>query len=164
MKLTDDEKHMKRALRKAKEALALGEVPVGCVIVREGKVIATGRNMRETRRSAVAHAEINAINAACRKVGAWRLCDCELYVTLEPCPMCAGAIINARIKRVIWGAPDKKAGAFGSVADISEFDLNHSVEVCPGVLESECAELISEFFRALRVEKKKPVNNNTGDE
>lgn len=163
MKLTEDEKYMKKALRKAQQAYALGEVPVGCVIVKDGKVIASGRNMRETKQSAVAHAEINAISAACRKTGAWRLCDCDIYVTLEPCPMCAGAIINARVRRVIWGAPDKKAGAFGSVADISVFDLNHSVEIRGGVLEDECAGLISDFFRSLRVEKKKPVNNETGD-
>ncbi len=153
--MTEDEKYMKKAIRKAKEAAALGEVPVGCVIVREGKVIATGRNMRETKRSALAHAEIMAIRSACRKTGAWRLCDCDIYVTLEPCPMCAGAIINARARRVIWGAPDKKAGAFGSVADMSVFDLNHSIEINGGVLEEECASLVSEFFRALREEKKK---------
>jgi len=164
MKLTEDEKYMKIALRKAREASRRGEVPVGCVIVRDGRIISYGRNTREAKQSALAHAELNAIGKACRKLGSWRLCGCDLYVTLEPCPMCAGAILNARIRRVIWGAPDKKAGAYGSVGDMSAFDMNHTVLVTGGVLADECADVISDFFRTLRVEKKKPVNNDSGDE
>lgn len=150
IRLTDDEKFMKRALSKAGEAAAVGEVPIGAVIVYGGKVIASGKNMRETKANALLHAEITAIDRACRKLGAWRLCDCVMYVTLEPCPMCAGAIINSRIKRVVFGAYDPKAGAFGSVMDINSFPLNHKCEVTGGVLEVECAEALSSFFRELR--------------
>ncbi len=148
-----DEKFMRHAIRRAKAAQALGEVPIGAVIVKDGKIISSGKNMRETKTNALLHAEITAIDRACKKLGAWRLCDCTLYVTLEPCPMCAGAIINSRIKRVVFGAYDKKAGAFGSVMDINSFPLNHKCEVKSGVLEEECALLLSDFFRELRKKK-----------
>lgn len=148
-----DEKFMRHAIRRAEAAEALGEVPIGAVIVKDGKIISSGKNMRETKTNALLHAEITAIDRACKKLGAWRLCDCTLYVTLEPCPMCAGAIINSRIKRVVFGAYDKKAGAFGSVMDINSFPLNHKCEVRSGVLEDECASLLSDFFRELRKKK-----------
>lgn len=145
---------MQQALELARQAAAEGEVPVGCVIVRQGQVVGTGRNRRETGRSALAHAEIEAINEACRNLGGWRLWECTLYVTLEPCPMCAGAIVNARIPRVVYGASDDKCGACGSVCDIFSMDFNHHPEVTKGVLEEEAAALLKEFFRNLRLELK----------
>ena len=141
---------MKKAILRAKKAYAEGEVPIGCVIVCDGKIISSGRNRRETKKNALLHAEISAISAACEKLGAWRLCDCELYVTLEPCPMCAGAVINSRIKRVIFGAFDPKAGAYGSVINLNEYPFNHKCAVTSGVLKEECAGLLSDFFRTLR--------------
>jgi len=151
--IDQDEKFIRYAIKRAKAAEALGEVPIGAVIVKNGKIIASGKNMRETKTNALLHAEITAIDRACKRLGAWRLCDCTLYVTLEPCPMCAGAIINSRIKRVVFGAYDKKAGALGSVMDINSFPLNHKCEVKSGVLEEECATLLSDFFRGLRKKK-----------
>ena len=147
--------HMRAALAQAKAALDLGEVPVGAAIVCDGQVIALAHNERETTLDPTAHAEILAIRAAGERLGTWRLSDCTLYVTLEPCPMCAGAIINSRISRVVFGAYDKKAGAFGSVMDMNAFPLNHKCEVSGGVLEEECALLLSDFFRDLRKKKKK---------
>lgn len=144
------ERFMNRALGLAKKAKALGEVPVGAVIVRDGKVIATGYNKRESGKNALLHAEMIALSRACKKVGDWRLSDCDLYVTLEPCPMCAGAIINARIHRVYVGAPDPKGGCMGSLCDLTKLPFNHHPEVISGVLEEPCAALISEFFRDLR--------------
>ena len=141
---------MKRAIARAKAAAKDDEVPIGAVIVKDGKIIATGRNMREKRKNALLHAEIVAINRACKKIGAWRLIDCTLYVTMEPCPMCAGAIVNSRIKRVVYGCYDKKSGAYGSVFNLAEQPLNHKYEVEGGVLENECAELLSDFFSKLR--------------
>ncbi len=141
---------MKRAITRAKAAAKDGEVPIGAVIVKDGKVISTGRNMREKRKNALLHAEIIAIDRACKKIGAWRLMDCTLYVTMEPCPMCAGAIVNSRIKRVVYGCYDKKAGALGTVFNLADFPLNHKYEVVGGVLEKECAGLLSEFFSELR--------------
>lgn len=141
---------MREAIAEAKLAEALGEVPIGAVIAQRGVIIARGHNLRETDRHALAHAEIAAINEACRRLGGWRLPECTLYVTLEPCPMCAGAIINSRIDRVVFGAYDKKAGSFGSLIDLSKVAYNHSPQLCGGVLEEECAELLKSFFKALR--------------
>ena len=143
---------MREALRQAKKAEAIGEVPIGCVIVREGKIVGRGRNRREAGKNALAHAEIEAINDACRSLNGWRLWECTLYVTLEPCPMCAGAIVNARIPRVVYGASDKKCGACGSVCDLFSMEFNHHPAVEKGVLEDECTDLLTEFFRNLRLE------------
>ena len=148
------EKYMKRAIGRAKTAAKHKETPVGAVIVKDGRIIAGGRNRREYGKNALYHAEISAINAACKKLGGWRLCDCDMYVTLEPCPMCAGAIINARIKNVYYGAPDNKAGSFGSVVNLSELPYNHKPNVVGGILEEECAQLLSDFFKDLRIKKK----------
>ena len=142
---------MEEALALAKEAAAEGEVPVGCVIVRGDEIVGRGRNRREKDRSALAHAETEAIADACRNLGGWRLWDCTLYVTLEPCPMCAGAIINARIPRVVCGAKDEKSGACGSVCDLFNMDFNHHPAIEYGLREEECAALLTEFFRNLRV-------------
>ena len=148
----DDLKFMDEALALAKEAAAEGEVPVGCVIVRRGEIVGRGRNRRETDKSALAHAEIEAINEACRNLGGWRLWECTLYVTLEPCPMCAGAIINARIPRVVYGASDSKCGAARSVCNLFSMEFNHHPTVEAGIREAECAALLTEFFQKLRVE------------
>lgn len=150
----DDEFYMAEALNLAREAAAEGEVPVGCVVVRSGQIVGRGRNRREREKSALAHAEIEAIAQACRVLGGWRLWECTLYVTLEPCPMCAGAIINARIPRVVYGASDKKCGAARSVCSLFSMDFNHHPTVEAGVMEEECGELLREFFRNLRVELK----------
>ena len=147
----DDLIFMDAALELAREAAAEGEVPVGCVIVRNGEIVGRGRNRRETKRTALGHAEIEAIYDANRNLGGWRLWDCTLYVTLEPCPMCAGAIVNARIPRVVYGASDAKCGATGSVCDIFSMDFNHHPEVTKGVREEEAAALMTEFFQNLRV-------------
>ena len=147
--------YMNEALCQARIAYKKNEVPVGAVIVRDGIVIARGHNLRETNASAVSHAEICAIEEACRYLGTWRLDGCELFVTLEPCPMCSGAIINSRIKRVIYGARDNIAGCCGSVLDVNNYPFNHSFKVDGGILEHECAELLSDFFKKKRNEKKK---------
>ena len=144
---------MKRAVELAKLSALEGEVPVGAVIVREGEIVGEGRNRREYGKNALYHAEIEAIDSACRKLGGWRLWQCELYVTLEPCPMCAGAIINSRIKRVYFGAFDKKAGSFGSVADFNNIPYNHKPEIVSGVMADECSNLLTEFFKNLRRSK-----------
>lgn len=141
---------MARAIDEAQKAARLGEVPIGAVIAQNGQVIATGHNLRETDRHALAHAEIVALDAACKALGGWRLPDCTLYVTLEPCPMCAGAIINSRITRVVFGAYDPKAGSFGSLVDLSKVAYNHAPQLCGGVMETECAALLRDFFRNLR--------------
>ena len=146
----EDREYMLLALELAREAAAEGEVPVGCVIVRDGQVVGRGRNRRETGKSALAHAEIEAIGEACSRLGGWRLWDCTLYVTLEPCPMCAGAIVNARIPRVVFGASDAKCGACGSVCDLFTMEFNHHPQVCKGVLEEECARELTDFFEKLR--------------
>jgi len=148
----EDIRFMEAALALAGEAAAEGEVPVGCVIVRKGEIVGRGRNRRERNKSALAHAEIEAISEACRCLGGWRLWECTLYVTLEPCPMCAGAIINARIPRVVYGASDAKCGAVRSVCSLFSMEFNHHPQVESGVLEEECAALLTEFFRKLRVE------------
>ena len=149
-----DNTYMREALALAKEAAAEGEVPVGCVIVRGDKIVGRGRNRRETGKNALAHAEIEAINDACKNLGGWRLWDCTLYVTLEPCAMCAGAILNARIKRVVYGASDKKFGAVRSVCSLFSMDFNHHPEVESAVLEEESAQLLQAFFQNLRLELK----------
>ena len=148
----EHEGYMREALALAREAFAEGEVPVGCVIVRNGEVVGRGRNRRETAKTALGHAEIEAIADACKNLGGWRLWECTLYVTLEPCPMCAGAIINARIPLVVWGGDDKKGGACGSVCDLFSMDFNHHPQVIKGVLEEECSELLTAFFEKLRIE------------
>ena len=150
---TRDEAFMRRALELAREAAAEGEVPVGAVIVKGGSVVSCGRNRRERGRNALRHAELEAIDGACRALGGWRLWECELFVTLEPCPMCAGAVINARIPRVVFGAPDPKAGSCGSVVDLFALPYNQRPEVLGGVLAVECAALLRGFFRDLRAEK-----------
>ena len=158
-----DQDFMEMALEEARKALALGEVPVGCVITYDGEVIARGHNRRETDRNALGHAELAAIDEACKKLGGWRLWQCTLYVTLEPCPMCAGAIINARIPRVVYGAADTKAGSCGSVCNLFTMAYNHHPAVSSGVLEAQCRELLQEFFRQLRLTvrpKWKPRNKN----
>lgn len=148
----DDLYFMDEALALAKEAAAEGEVPVGCVIVRKGQIVGRGRNRREKDKTALAHAEIEAIHEACQKLGGWRLWECTLYVTLEPCPMCAGAIINSRIPRVVYGASDKKFGACGSVCSLFSMEFNHHPTVEKGIREEEAAALMTEFFQNLRVE------------
>lgn len=147
-----DAEFMGEALALAKEAAADGEVPVGCVIVRDGKIVGRGRNRREKARNALGHGEIEAINDACATLGGWRLWDCTLYVTLEPCPMCAGAIINARIPRVVYGADDDKCGACGSVCDLTTMDFNHHPVVESGLRREEAAKLLQDFFQDLRVQ------------
>ena len=144
---------MTEALALAKEAMDEGEVPVGCVIVHRGRIVGRGRNRRETDKNALAHAELEAINEACGTLGGWRLPDCTLYVTLEPCPMCAGAIINSRIKKVVYGAYDLKAGSVGSVTDLFNLPYNHKPEVQAGFMENECKQLLSDFFQQLREKK-----------
>ncbi len=147
----DERIFMEAALELAKEAFSEGEVPVGCVIVRNGAIVGRGRNRRETAKTALGHAEIEAIADACKNLGGWRLWDCTLYVTLEPCPMCAGAIINARIPRVVFGASDAKCGACGSVCDLFAMDFNHHPKVEKGIREEEAANLLTEFFQNLRI-------------
>ena len=148
----EDLKFMDEALVLAAEAAAEGEVPVGCVIVRNGEIVGRGRNRRERSKTALGHGEIEAIADACKNLGGWRLWDCTLYVTLEPCPMCAGAIINARIPRVVYGASDAKCGAARSVCSLFSMDFNHHPKVEYGILEEDCAGLLTEFFQKLRVE------------
>ena len=150
----NDETYMREAMALAEEAAAEGEVPVGCVITLNGEIVGRGRNRRETGKSALAHAEIEAIHDACRRLGGWRLWQCTLYVTLEPCPMCAGAIINARIPRVVYGADDPKAGSCKSVTNLFELPYNHKPEVESGLLGEECAAQLTAFFRTLREKKK----------
>lgn len=145
-----DRKYMDLALIEAKKALADGDVPVGAIVVKDGQIIGKGRNKREKDKNAVAHAEILAIEDACKTVGDWRLDGAELYVTLEPCPMCSGAIINARIKTVIFGAYDTKVGSLGSVANFANMPFSFTPEVYGGICENECREILSEFFRGLR--------------
>ena len=148
--MTEREQYMTQALELAREAMAEGEVPVGCVIVKDGVVVGRGRNRRETCHTALGHAEIEAIATACETLGGWRLKDCTLYVTLEPCPMCAGAIVNARIPVVCYGAKDDKAGCCGSVLNLFEERFNHKPRIYGGVLETECGAILQEFFEALR--------------
>lgn len=141
---------MMEAISLAKEAGEMGEVPVGAVIVKNGKIIARGKNEREAKQNALSHAEIEAINNACKNTGSWRLEDCEMYVTLEPCPMCAGAIINSRMKTLIFGAYDSKMGSIDSVINLCDLPYNHKVEVYGGIMEDECLDLLKSFFKTLR--------------
>ncbi|MGI6279171.1 MAG: nucleoside deaminase [Acutalibacteraceae bacterium] len=145
-----DKKYMAAALMEARAAAAAGEVPVGAVIVRNGEIIGRGRNMREQKQNALSHAEIEAINNACKALGSWRLSDCEMYVTLEPCPMCTGAIINAKIKTLVFGAYDLRAGCIDSVINLCDYPFNHNPEIYGGICEDECAALLQEFFKNLR--------------
>ena len=147
----EHEYYMDRALALAREAALEGEVPVGCVIVRGNEIVGEGRNRRETGRTALGHAELDAIRQACENLGGWRLWECTLYVTLEPCPMCAGAIINARIPTVVFGASDQKCGACGSVCDLFSMEFNHHPQVIKGIREAEASALLTEFFQKLRV-------------
>lgn len=144
---------MREALILAERAAALGEVPVGCVVVRGDEIVGRGFNRRESGKSALLHAEIEAIGEACRTLGGWRLWQCRLYVTLEPCPMCAGAIINARIPELYYGASDPKGGAVGSVCNLFEMPFNHKLAVQAGLLEDECAAILRDFFRKMRAER-----------
>lgn len=146
----DHEEYMRQALALARQALDEGEVPVGCVIVQNGQVVGRGRNRREREHTALGHAELDAIREACETLRGWRLRDCTLYVTLEPCPMCAGAIINARVPVVRYGAKDEKAGCCGSVLNLFEERFNHRPRIYGGLLEEECAELLQKFFQGLR--------------
>ena len=153
--LTEQEKYKKEALRQAKKAYALGEVPIGCVIVHEGKIIGRGYNRRNTDKNTLAHAEITAINKASRKLGDWRLEGCTLYVTLEPCQMCAGAIVLARIDEVVMACMNPKAGCGGSILNILEMpEFNHQVKVTRGILEEECSHMLTQFFKELRIRNK----------
>ena len=155
------EKYMTDAIRQAKKAAALGEVPIGCVIVHDGQVIGRGYNRRNTDKSTLAHAEITAIKRASKKLGDWRLEDCTLYVTLEPCQMCAGAIVQARIPEVMIGCMNAKAGCAGSIINLLDMQqFNHQIPITKGVLEQECSQILSEFFKRIRVKKKKrPLTN-----
>jgi len=153
--MTLDEKYMKAAIAQARKASAIGDVPIGCVIVHEDRIIARGYNRRTADKTVLAHAEIIAIKKACKKIGDWRLEDCTMYVTLEPCPMCAGAIVQARIPRVVIGCMNPKAGCAGSVLNLLQEDgFNHQVEVQSGVMEEVCSQMMKDFFRELRGRKK----------
>ena len=156
-----DEKYMKEAIKQAKKAYSLGEVPIGCVIVYEDKIIGRGYNRRNTDKNTLAHAEITAINKASKKMGDWRLEGCTLYVTLEPCQMCAGAIVQARITEVVMGSMNPKAGCGGSILNILEMpQFNHQVLVKRGVLEETCSSMLTSFFKELRIRKKAELTNN----
>lgn len=160
MKMTDDERYMKAAIREAKKAYALGEVPIGCVIVYGGKIIGRGYNRRIVDKNVLSHAEIIAIKKACKKMGDWRLEECTLYVTLEPCPMCAGAIVQARIPKVMIGSMNPKAGCAGSVMNLfDEKGFNHQVEMETGLLGEECSQMLKEFFRELRKKGKEKAKS-----
>ncbi len=142
--------YMDLAIREAERAAKIGEAPIGCLIVKDGEIIATGHNTRETDHDALGHAEINAIRAACKSLDSWRLSGCTLYVTLEPCPMCMGAIINARVDTVVFGAYDPKAGCCGTLADFTKLGFNHTPEILGGIRELVCRKLLSDFFTNLR--------------
>ncbi len=154
------QKYMKEALKQAKKAYLLGEVPIGCVIVYEGRIIGRGYNRRNTDKSTLAHAEITAIKKASRVIGDWRLEDCTLYVTLEPCQMCSGAIVQARIPQVVIGCKNPKAGCAGSILNVLQMpEFNHQVEIMDGVLEEECSRMLTTFFKELRIRNKMEKNN-----
>lgn len=148
------EKFMKEALKEARKAYEKEEIPIGAVIVKEGEIIARGHNEKETKKNTLKHAELIAIEKASKKLDSWRLQDCDLYVTLEPCPMCMGAILNARIKNLYFGAFDPKAGACGSVVNLAEYPFNHKVQMQAGILQEDCAKILKEFFQELRSKKK----------
>lgn len=152
--MTEQEKYMKEAIRQAKKARVLEEVPIGCVIVSDGKIIARGYNRRNTDKNTLSHAELNAIRKASKKLGDWRLEGCTMYVTLEPCQMCAGALVQSRIDEVVIGSMNPKAGCAGSVLNLLEVDgFNHKVKITRGVLEEECSAMLSDFFKELREKK-----------
>ena len=161
--MTEDERFMKKALHQAKRAAAIGEIPIGCVIVRDGKVIARGFNQRRSRKTTLAHAEMIAIDRASRKLGDWRLEGCTMYVTLEPCQMCSGALVQSRIDRVVIGTMNPKAGCAGSILNILRMpEFNPQVEITGGVLQEECSAVLQDFFRDLRIrvkEEKKAETN-----
>lgn len=162
--ISKDEKYMKEAIKQAKKAEKLGEVPIGCVIVYQDKIIGRGYNRRKTDRNTLSHAELNAIKKASRVMGDWRLEECTLYVTLEPCQMCSGAIIQARIPRVVMGCMNPKAGCAGSILNLLQVpDFNHQADVTRGVLEAECSSLLTTFFKELRIRTKleKEAKNET---
>lgn len=162
--MTADEKYMKEALRQAKKAEALLEVPIGCVIVQNDKIIARGYNRRNTDKNTLSHAELNAIRKASKKTGDWRLEDCTMYITLEPCQMCAGAIVQARMGRVVIGAMNPKAGCAGSILNLLEMsEFNHQVNMERGVLEEECSAMLSEFFKKLRKQKRNKSVDKAGN-
>ena len=170
MKMTEQEKYMKQAIREARKAYALGEVPIGCVIVNEGKIIGRGYNRRNTDKSTLSHAAITAIKKASKKMGDWRLEGCTLYVTLEPCQMCAGAIVQARIDEVVMGSMNPKAGCGGSILNLLEMpEFNHQVKVTRGIMEEECSQMLTNFFKELRIRNKqekelrKRMAENAGD-
>ena len=153
--MTQDEKYMKAAIKQAKKACALDEVPIGCVIVQNDKIIARGYNRRNTDKNTLAHAELSAIKKASKKTGDWRLEDCTMYVTLEPCQMCAGAIVQSRLKKVVIACMNPKAGCAGSVLNLLQMkQFNHQVEMETGILEEECSQMLSNFFKELRQKKK----------
>ena len=159
-KMTPEEKYMKEAIRQAHKAWKLQEVPIGCVIVKEDRIIARGYNRRNTDRNTLAHAELQAIRKASRAVGDWRLEDCTMYITLEPCQMCAGAIVQARIPRVVIGSRNPKAGCAGSILNLLDVpEFNHQVELTEGILEEECSAMLTDFFRKLRECRKKSLTN-----
>ena len=154
--LRTDERFMREAIRQAHKAAALGDVPIGCVIVRQGQIIARGYNRRNADKSVLSHAEIISIKKACKKIGDWRLEDCTMYVTLEPCPMCAGAIVQARIPRIAVGCMNPKAGCAGSILNLLDMqEFNHQAELATGVLEEECSTMMKQFFKELREKQKK---------
>lgn len=144
---------MQKAIELAKQSALEGEVPVGAVVVKGNEIVGEGRNRRELGKNALYHAELEAIDNACKRLGGWRLWQCDLYVTLEPCPMCAGAVINSRIKTVYYGACDYKAGSFGSVIDFNDLPYNHKPDVVSGVMVEECSKLLTDFFKQLRKNK-----------
>ncbi len=153
--MSEKEIFMKKAIQEAKKAYNKLEVPVGCIIVKNGEIIAKAHNLKETKKDTTKHAEIIAIQKASKKLDSWRLIDCEMYVTLEPCPMCAGAIINSRIKKIYIGAKDEKTGAVGSVLNLLEdYTFNHKVQIENGILENECQKILKDFFKELRLQKK----------
>ena len=161
---TEQERYMKEAIRQAKKARALEEVPIGCVIVCDGRIIARGYNRRNTDKNTLSHAELNAIKKASKKLGDWRLEGCTMYVTLEPCQMCAGALMQSRIDKVVIGSMNSKAGCAGSVLNLLEMDgFNHKVEVIRGVLQEECSSMLSDFFKELR-EKKKMLKKSLAEQ
>ncbi|MEG2174037.1 MAG: tRNA adenosine(34) deaminase TadA [Oscillospiraceae bacterium] len=150
----EDARWMREALDEARRAAALGEIPIGAIVVQGDTIVGRGHNLRESQKNALCHAEVLAIAQACRCLGGWRLPGCTLYVTLEPCPMCAGAVINSRIERVVFGAFDPKAGSFGSLIDLSKVAYNHAPRLTGGVMEEDCAALLRDFFAALRQKRR----------
>ena len=155
----EDEKYMKEAIKQAKKAAKIGDVPIGCVLVKDGEIIARGYNRRNIDKNTLAHAELSAIRKASKKTGDWRLEDCTMYVTLEPCQMCAGAIVQSRMKRVVIGSMNAKAGCAGSILNLLQMQqFNHQVEITRGVREEECSQMLSQFFRELRERKKRKAD------